>query len=88
MTNHPNRSRRPRPVYGPAAYTETIKKALADTINPNLDPRWVEASMRIQFGTLEHLLFCDFESEAAIAVCMHQEMGDDFMEKIARSFGL
>lgn len=51
------------------------------------DPRLVEASMRVQYGTLDHLSRDVFRAEAELAEAMIAH-DPDAMERVARSYGL
>lgn len=53
----------------------------------NRDPRHVEAFMRVEFGTLDHLTPSRFRREVQIAVACIDECGEDMAEDVARSYG-
>jgi hypothetical protein len=56
-------------------------------LNPKVNPAGVEASMRLRYGTLDHLDRTDFKSEIRIAIaCENEEPG--FLRKTAESFGM
>ena len=60
---------------------------LIHQLEPTINPAGVEASMRLQFGTLDHLSKADFIAEIEIArVC--QEQDPDYLHDVAQSFGL
>jgi len=62
-------------------------QALIREFAPHLNPAGVEASMRMQFGTLDHLSREDFRAECAIAEeCEKAEPG--FLRKVAESYGM
>ena len=62
-------------------YAETIR-----TIDPTVNPIGVEASMRLQYGTLDHLSRGVFHGEIELAkACEREEPG--FMRSTACSFG-
>jgi len=52
------------------------------------DPRHVEAWMRLEFGTLDHLTAERFESEVCIANACIAEAGIEESEALAVSYGL
>ena len=60
---------------------------LLHEIAPDLNPAGVEASMRLQYGTLNHLPRETFVAEAEIARAMHAEDADA-LRRIAASFGM
>jgi hypothetical protein len=65
-----------------ASYYQKILKEIA----PKLNPAGVEASMRLQYGTLSHLPNSIFKSEARLAAaCEREEPG--FLRKAAISMG-
>jgi len=54
---------------------------------PDLNPAGVEASMRLQYGTLNHLPREVFAAEAKLAAdCERQSPG--FLRRTAESFGM
>lgn len=57
-------------------------------IAPTYDSRHVEAYMRSEHGTLDHLSPDAFAAEVVIAVLCIEEGGREMAERIARSFGL
>lgn len=54
----------------------------------DVKPRWFEASMRLQYGTLSHLPIEVFEQEARIVQGMLAEGGPEELDELAESFGL
>ena len=52
------------------------------------DPRHVEAYMRIEHGTLDHLSPAQFARDVAIAVACVVAEGTDDAEALAESYGL
>lgn len=63
-------------------YQDTIHQ-----IDPTINPAGVEASMRLQFGTLDHLAFEEFEWEVEVArQCEAEAPG--YLAAIAESYGL
>lgn len=65
------------------AYATQIKE-----IVPELDPRHVEAYMRLEYGTLDHLSPERFASEARTAASCVVMGGTDEAESLAVSYGL
>ena len=60
---------------------------LIHQLDPKINPAGVEASMRLQFGTLDHRSREDFVAEIQIArEC--QEQDPDYLHGLAQSFGL
>jgi hypothetical protein len=57
-------------------------------IAPYCDPRHVEAYMRSEHSTLDHLPPEQFEREVRIAVGCIEQGGTDIAETLARSYGL
>lgn len=53
-----------------------------------MDPRHVEAYMRVEYGTLDHLSHADFRREIGIALGCQREAGPEHGEMVARSVGL
>jgi hypothetical protein len=58
-------------------------KALA----PSYDPRHIEAFMRSEHGTLDHLTLSRFKQEVRTAITCIREGGIEFAEKLAKSYG-
>ena len=65
------------------SYADRIR-ALA----PGYDTRHIEAYMRLQFSTLDHLDAQTFAHEVGIAVGCIEVGGVDMAERNARSYGL
>lgn len=64
------------------AYAAQIKEVV-----PDLDPRHVEAYMRLEYATLDHLDPAKFRREArSAAACVRQD--PDQAEALAVSYGL
>lgn len=61
---------------------------LISPIAPSYDPRHVEAYMRVQHGTLDHLSADAFAAEVAMAVLCIEQGGTPQAESLARSYGL
>lgn len=56
-------------------------------IDPDVDPRHVEASMRLQYGTLSHLPRETFVEEIAVLkACERADPG--YGERVAQSLGM
>lgn len=55
---------------------------------PTYDPRHIEAFMRSEHGTLDHLSPDTFAAEVAIAVMCIEDGGMEFGERLAKSYGL
>ena len=66
-----------------SAYTPSITE-----LAPMDDPRHIEAWMRVEHGTLDHLDRARFRSEVALAQACIAEAGDAESEALARSYGL
>lgn len=62
--------------------------AICHEMQPAYDPRHIEAFIRTQYGTLDHLTRADFRREARIAARCIDEAGKDFAEQVAQSYGL
>jgi hypothetical protein len=60
---------------------------IAQRLDPNLNPVGVEASMRLQYGTLSHLDHAVFVDEAKLAQEMEREK-PGCLRSIAISFGM
>jgi len=60
---------------------------IINSIDPTVDPRHVEAAMRLQYGTLDHLPRETFAAEIKLLLaCEAAEPG--FGERLAQSYGL
>lgn len=63
-------------------YQQTIHE-----MDPTVDPRHVEAAMRLQYGVLDHLSRDVFRAEIALfKLCEKERPG--FGESVARSYGM
>lgn len=78
-----HRQRMLRHLEAQMSYRERILE-----IAPSYDPRHVEAFMRNEHGTLDHLSADAFASEVAIAVMCIEDGGKEFGERLAKSYGL
>lgn len=63
---------------------------IAALLNPvdNIDPRHIEAYMRVEHSTLDGLSPRQFAAEVVLARKCIREGGKDMAERIAQSFGL
>ena len=66
-------------------YQKLIKELLGGA---DYDPRHIEALMRLQYGTLNHLTRGDFRREVALCKQCIDEMGREAAERNAKSYGL
>jgi len=64
------------------------QKLIAELAGPGYDPRHIEAYMRIQYGTLDHLSRDDFKREVVICKQCTGAAGAEQAERCAKSFGL
>jgi len=65
------------------SYRESILK-----IAPDCEPRHVEAWMRVEHPTLDHLSPTRFKREVTLALDCIAEAGAEQSEALARSYGL
>lgn len=63
-------------------------RTIIQQIAPAYDPRHVEAFMRSEHGTLDHLSPEIFAAEVTVAVMMIAAGGRDQAERLAQSYGL
>jgi hypothetical protein len=63
-------------------------QTLIHQIAPEANPRHVEAWLRIEHGTLDHLSHARFEREVAIALECIASATPEQSEQLARSYGL
>lgn len=68
-------------------YQTQIKKALEQK-GIEADPRHIEAFMRLEHPTLNHLSAAEFAEEINIGLACIAEVGDEEAERTAQSFGL
>ena len=66
----------------------SLYAARIQALEPHYDPRHIEAFMRLQYSTLDHLDAETFAYEVDLAVACIQEAGVEAAERAARSFGL
>lgn len=64
-------------------YAETFKQ-----LQPDHDPRHIEAFVRLEYGTLNHLPIETLRREAKIAAACIVAGGVENAERTAQSFGL
>ena len=70
-------------------YQQAIRERLASSgYVGQYDPRHVEAWMRIEHGTLDHLSLSAFNSEITLCRSLIDEAGFDDSESLALSYGL
>lgn len=69
-------------------YQKMIKKELERMGEEDTDPRHIEAFMRIEHGTLDHLSQVAFRQEIRIGLDCISEGGVEGAESLAQSFGL
>lgn len=70
----------------PSAYTGVLLRALQHLgITRPVDPRHLEAWMRLQYGCLDHLAFETFLTEVPICLACIDEAGVEASEQLARS---
>lgn len=66
-----------------SGYADTFKQ-----LAPGYDPRHIEAYVRLEYSTLDHLDLPTLRREARIAAACIEHSGRDNAEALARSFGL
>lgn len=76
---------RARPV---DTYQNTIRRILAAGGRRDIDPRHVEAWMRNEHRTLDHLSVWQFADEVDLALRLIAASGTKESERLARSYGL
>lgn len=64
-------------------YADTFRK-----LQPKYDPRHIEAFVRLEYSTLDHLPLSTLRREAKIAAACIDEIGVDEAEKTAKSMGM
>lgn len=81
------RSRRGGDAAPKCPYATEIIKSLVRQGLPTVEPRLIEAFMRLQYGTLDHLDRATFDAEVALAAaCVDADPSG--AEELARSYGL
>lgn len=66
-------------------YQQLIKELLDGR---DYDPRHIEAYMRVEYGTLDHLSREDFQHEVEVCIVCIDAGGKGQAELLARSYGL
>jgi len=66
-----------------SAYAEIFRK-----LQPEFPPHQIEAFVRLEYGTLDHMDAATLEREAAVAAGCIREGGPDMAEACAESLGL
>jgi hypothetical protein len=61
---------------------------IAELAGPGYDPRHIEAFMRLQYGTLDHLSRDQFKADVDLCKLCIDEIGVEEAEKIAASYGM
>jgi hypothetical protein len=69
-------------------YTQIITEQLSKLARAEVDPRHVEAYMRCQYHTLDHLSRRTFNREVKIAVACLDREGLTTADTLANSYGL
>ena len=69
-------------------YQQRIKAALAEAGRADLDPRWIEAFMRTEYGTLDGLSAARFSAEVRLCAQVCDAAGALGAERCAQSWGL
>jgi hypothetical protein len=63
-------------------------RTIITQIAPSYDPRHIEAHMRSELGTLDHLSSERFAAEVTAAVMCIEAGGAEMAEKLAQSYGM
>lgn len=66
-----------------SAYADIFRK-----LQPEFPPHQIEAFVRLEYGTLDHLDMATLQREAATAAACIREGGPDMAEACAHSLGL
>lgn len=69
-------------------YQNKIRETVSALGKIGVEPRHVEAWMRVEHPTLDHLAPKQFREAVALAIESTEVGGADMSEKLARSFGL
>lgn len=69
-------------------YQKTIANILEMQGRKDIDPRHIEAYMRLQYSTLDHLSYSDFFKECKICTECIDYDGKENTEKLAKSYAL
>jgi len=73
---------------GNSAYADSIREVAARFGRGNVNPRWVEAFMRLEYPSLNGVSSERFEKEIKIAIGCIDALGPKKAEQCAKSFGL
>lgn len=74
--------------HGNSAYAPLIMKVAEKMGRPNVNPRWIEAFMRLEYPSLNGVCSESFEREVAVAIGCIDVLGPEKAEQCAKSFGL
>jgi len=66
-------------------YADTIREIAKKQGRPNINPRWVEAYMRLEHSTLNHLSPDEFARQVRIAIACVDVVGPERAEALART---
>lgn len=69
-------------------YQEMIKNELAEIGRTEIDPRHIEAFMRLEYKCLDGLSSSKFRKELLVSVRCCDVLGSGESEKLAKSLGL
>ena len=69
-------------------YQQMIREEAARQGYIGIDPRHVEAYMRLEHGTLDALSMSKFRKEVRISIACIKEGGEVGAESLAKSYGL
>lgn len=69
-------------------YQNAVREELARQGRIGLDPRHIEAYMRLEHPTLDGLSRAQFSDEVSIGIACVDADGEDNAERCAQSFGL
>lgn len=73
---------------GNSSYVPVIMKVAAKLGRPNVNPRWVEAFMRLEYPSLNSVSPASIDREVAVAIGCIDALGPERSEQCAKSFGL
>lgn len=73
---------------GNSGYAHAIISVAEKLGRPNVNPRWVEAFMRLEYPSLNSVCTESFEREVAAAIGCIDALGPEEAERCAKSFGL
>lgn len=69
-------------------YSDLITEIARKLGRENVNPRWVEAFMSLEYTSLNSISRESFEKEVAIAICCIDALGPEKSEQNSKSFGL